>query len=93
MRRRLKLVIDFDAKRAQCRTDLAIAQKRRSVDARSDAFTMSPVPLPLLMCPDCNVEMRLLGIEPDEDDLDLRDTYTFECIQCGRLEIRSVRLK
>ena len=50
-------------------------------------------PLPLLPCPDCNVEMRLLGIEPDEDGRDFRDTYTFECTQCGRLEVRSVRLK
>ena len=50
-------------------------------------------PLPQLPCPDCNVEMRLLGIEPDDDDRDLRDTYTFECTRCGRLEVRSVRLK
>jgi hypothetical protein len=57
------------------------------------ADCMSPVPLPLLMCPDCNVEIRLLGIEPAEGDRDLRDTYTFECIQCGRVEVRSVRFK
>ena len=55
--------------------------------------TRSLMPLPLLICPGCNMEMRLLGIEPAEDDSDLRDTCTFECIQCGRVEVRSVRCK
>jgi hypothetical protein len=66
----------------------------RSVEMVADPVigSMAPVP-PLLMCPDCNVEMRLLGIEPDEDDRDLRDIYTFECTKCTRLEVRSVRLK
>jgi type III secretory pathway component EscU len=55
--------------------------------------TRSLVPLPLFICPGCNMEMRLLGIEPAEDDRDLRDAYTLECIECGRVEVRSARFK
>ena len=39
----------------------------------------------LVLCPKCNVEMRLFGIEPESDK---RDLYTFECIACGGLEVR-----
>jgi hypothetical protein len=43
---------------------------------------------PLLLCPKCNVEMRLFGTEAESDE---RDLYTFECSTCGGLEVRSVR--
>ena len=43
---------------------------------------------PLLLCPNCNVEMCLFGIEADSA---ARDLYTFECGACGGLEVRGVR--
>lgn len=42
---------------------------------------------PLLLCPACMTEMRLLGIEPETET---RDLFTFECDECGRLEVRDV---
>jgi predicted RNA-binding Zn-ribbon protein involved in translation (DUF1610 family) len=42
---------------------------------------------PLMMCPACGSEMRLLGIESEKRT---RDLYTFECPKCGRLEVRGV---
>lgn len=42
---------------------------------------------PLLLCPACMTEMRLLGIEPETET---RDLFTFECDECGRLEVRGV---
>ena len=44
---------------------------------------------PLLVCPDCNVEMRLFGSEQESA---IRDLFSFECISCGRIEGRSVLL-
>jgi hypothetical protein len=44
----------------------------------------------LLLCPNCNVEMRLFGIEAKGAACDL---YTFECSACGGLEVRSVRVR
>ena len=41
----------------------------------------------LILCPDCRVEMRLLGIEAETD---IRDLFTFECDKCERLEVRGV---
>ena len=49
----------------------------------------APQPKPLLLCPGCEAEMRLLGIEPFSASHEL---YTFECIKCTRLEARSVLL-
>jgi hypothetical protein len=43
----------------------------------------------LMRCPDCNREMRLFGTESAGT---ARELYTFECDQCGRLEVRGVRL-
>jgi hypothetical protein len=43
----------------------------------------------LLLCPICNVEMCLFGIEADSA---ARDLYTFECSACGGLEVRGVRV-
>jgi hypothetical protein len=40
---------------------------------------------PLLLCPKCNVEMYLFGIEAESDK---RNRYTFECSGCGGLEVR-----
>ena len=43
----------------------------------------------LMRCSKCDREMRLFGIEP----LGLvRELYTFECDECGRLEVRGVRI-
>ena len=47
---------------------------------------VSPVAT-LLLCPKCAVEMRLVGIESENDR---RDLFTFECAACGRLEVRGV---
>lgn len=44
---------------------------------------------PLLLCPACNVEMRLVGIEVEKPG---RDLFTFECDQCKRIEARSARV-
>ncbi len=48
-----------------------------------------PPVAPLLLCPACAIEMRLFGIEPESDR---RDVFTFECVTCGRLEVRGVRV-
>ena len=42
---------------------------------------------PLLLCPNCASEMRLFGIEPENER---RDLYTFECSECGHRETRGV---
>jgi hypothetical protein len=42
---------------------------------------------PLIVCPNCRLEMRLFGIEPESPK---RDLFTFECSKCGRLEVRGV---
>jgi hypothetical protein len=57
--------------------------------AESDTFTTEPIQ-PLLLCPHCNVEMGLLGVESDTET---RDLYTFECHACGGLEVRGVRVR
>jgi hypothetical protein len=44
----------------------------------------------LLLCPNCNVEMSLFGIEAESD---ARDLYTFECRACDGLEVRGVRVR
>ena len=51
----------------------------------SDTGTMAP----LLVCPLCKTEMRLFGIEPESGE---RDLFTFECIECGRLDVRGVQI-
>jgi hypothetical protein len=43
----------------------------------------------LLLCPNCNVEMRLFGIEGGSA---ARDLFTFECSVCDLLEVRGVRV-
>jgi hypothetical protein len=43
----------------------------------------------LLLCPNCNVEMCLFGIEAESD---ARDLYTFECSACDVIEVRGVRV-
>jgi hypothetical protein len=42
---------------------------------------------PLILCPDCQIEMRLFGIESESG---ARDLYSFECDACGRIEARGV---
>lgn len=44
----------------------------------------------LLTCPECDLELRLFGIEAESDS---RDLYTFECTNCGRIEVRGIKLK
>jgi len=44
----------------------------------------------LLLCPNCNHDMLLFGVEPEGPKGDL---YTFECDKCGRIEIRGVRIR
>jgi C4-type Zn-finger protein len=43
--------------------------------------------LPLILCPECEIEMRLIGIESESPRLLL---FTFECEKCGHFETRSV---
>jgi hypothetical protein len=40
-----------------------------------------------MLCTDCKLEMRLFGIEAESA---VRDPYTFECQNCGRVEARGV---
>lgn len=42
----------------------------------------------LLVCPKCDAEMRLFGIEDDTAESEL---YTFECAGCATIEVRSTR--
>jgi Zn ribbon nucleic-acid-binding protein len=54
---------------------------------------MAPGPIAvksLLICPTCKIEMRLFGMESENTQ---RDLYTFECVKCGCLEVRGVRVK
>jgi hypothetical protein len=44
----------------------------------------------LLLCSNCNDEMLLFGVEPDGPK---RDTYTFECDKCDRIEVRGVPIR
>jgi hypothetical protein len=44
----------------------------------------------LVLCPVCNIEMCLFGIESESDK---RDLFTFECVACGGLEVRGVQVK
>ena len=57
--------------------------------ARSDILSKSLIE-PLLLCPACNIEMCLFGIESESDN---RDLYTFECVACSGLEVRGVQVK
>ena len=42
---------------------------------------------PLIVCPICKLEMRLFGIEAENE---VRDLFTFECSSCDALEVRGV---
>ena len=55
---------------------------------KTDTSSEKPIKA-LLLCPNCNVEMSLFGIEVESD---VRDLYTFECRACGGLEVRGVRV-
>jgi hypothetical protein len=43
---------------------------------------------PILLCQNCKVEMRLVGVEPEKHG---RDLFTFECPKCSHLETRAVK--
>ena len=58
--------------------------------AMSDTPSKAPAVEPLLPCPNCNIEMCLLGIEWESAK---RELYTFECIDCGALEVRGVQVR
>jgi hypothetical protein len=51
--------------------------------------TKEPIKV-LLLCPNCNAQMRLFGIEAESD---VRDLYTYECSACDVLEVWGVRVK
>jgi len=55
---------------------------------RTQAPSQEPIKA-LLLCPHCNVEMCLFGIEAQGT---ARELYTFECSACGGLEVRGVRV-
>jgi hypothetical protein len=55
---------------------------------KTDAPSEEPIEA-LLLCPNCNVEMCLFGIEAESA---ARELYTFECSACGGLEVRGVRV-
>ena len=57
--------------------------------AKSDTLSKASIE-PLLLCPRCNIEMCLFGIESESD---ARDLYTFECVACSGLEVRGVQVK
>jgi len=44
----------------------------------------------LIICPRCQREMVLFGIETETDK---RDLYTFQCENCDHLEVRGVRIR
>jgi hypothetical protein len=56
---------------------------------KSNAVSKAPI-APLLLCPVCNTEMCLFGIESESHQ---RDLYTFECVACSGLEVRGVQVK
>ncbi len=41
----------------------------------------------LAICQKRDLEMRLLGIEPETE---VRDLFTFECVKCGAVEVPGV---
>lgn len=43
----------------------------------------------LILCPRCELEMRLFGIEAESN---VRDLFTFECSVCSSLEVRGVQV-
>jgi hypothetical protein len=57
--------------------------------AKSTTPSKAPIE-PLLLCPVCNIEMCLFGIESESDN---RDILTFECVACSGLEVRGVQVK
>ena len=62
-----------------------------SIHPFAKSTTPSKAPIePLLLCPACNIEMCLFGIEFESDK---RDLYTFECVACSGLEVRSIQVK
>jgi hypothetical protein len=51
------------------------------------ATIKSTPPTPLPRCPNCDHDMELLGIEANGD---AKELFTFECTDCGRLEVMGV---
>jgi Zn-finger nucleic acid-binding protein len=48
--------------------------------------TIPPAP-PLIVCPNCELELVLIGVELERPG---RDVYTFECPKCHCLEVSGV---
>jgi hypothetical protein len=44
---------------------------------------------PILLCPECKLEMHLIGAEPEKPG---RDKFIFQCQKCRRLENRAVNI-
>ena len=55
---------------------------------KTSMFSEEPIRA-LLVCPLCNSEMCLFGVEPETSK---RDLYTFECGVCDRVEVRGVQV-
>jgi hypothetical protein len=55
--------------------------------AKPDMVSKTPIEH-LLLCPLCNIEMRLFGIEAESKKSDL---YSFECVTCGGVEVKSIQ--
>jgi hypothetical protein len=77
------------ARAERIRNGLANGVVHRHISLMPDEPDHDPNIESLLRCPKCNREMRLLGIEPLNPT---RELYTFECDQCGQLEVRGVRI-
>jgi len=57
--------------------------------AKSDTLSKASIE-PLILCPVCDIEMCLFGIESESGN---RDLFSFECVACGGLEVRGVQVK
>jgi hypothetical protein len=57
------------------------------VFVKADMVSNAPIEH-LLLCPLCKIEMRLFGIEAESKKSDL---YTFECVTCGGLQVKSIQ--
>src|ERR1700722_1061863 len=71
----------------RCAPDWLSSGNRRLVFGMDQPEPPAAPFAPLMLCPGCATEMRLLGIESENP---ARDLYTFECAKCGRLEVRGV---
>jgi len=82
--------VPIDAKKTK-QTTRKGAYAMGSIRPYAKTNTLSEAPIrALLLCPTCDLEMGLLGVESESQT---RDLYTFECSACGGLEVRGVRVR